>query len=128
MQLMGLDYCCAVTEIGYLAESGTAEAAMREFCRQSWGGPMKEGCTLDAFYVFTGVLRHTKLFEWGDRPAPRGGKYGPEFKQFIKKHSLGAVVESPTRNNRANHENHFLKVYVWAPDAENLKKWWKEHR
>jgi hypothetical protein len=129
MVINNLDGCCAVDEIQDLADHETPESAMRELCRELWGGPYGRVHTKpQAFYVFTGVLRHTRLADFADLPCPREGKYGPNFKKFILANKLGKVVQTVTRNNRRNHENHFLKVYVWAPDEDKLRAWWAANK
>lgn len=121
---LGYTQCCAVREIANLSGHPSALDAMKAFCKQIWdpaynGNPTSK---LHGHFIFTGVVKHTD----GSK-ITRDGKYGPEFAAYIKKHSLGDVVESKAASNRVNHPSHLVKVWVWSPHPVNLKKWYAKN-
>ncbi len=117
--------CCAVCEIGSLSQHKTPVIAMKTFCTLLANGRRYIGTMKNpyGFYIFTGVVEHTD-----NSPAERNFTYGPDFAAYIIKNKLGSVSESVPMINRANHPNHVVKVWVWAPDPENLAKWHAKHK
>lgn len=115
--------CCAIQDIDRLSDHKDARSAMRAFCDQAltsppiFMGPTDRGRTdeISSFYLFTAVVR-------------KGLTYGEDFYQFIKDNDLGEVYQSPTRPNKAWHPDHHNQVYVWMPDKNALKRWWKENQ
>ena len=128
MELRGLN-CCALSEIDRLEDyEGVPEDFITKFCDAlacpiyAPGTFRKVGSTLGepgAHYVFTALVRS------GDGDA---GTYGDELAAYIKKHRLGAVVQSPIRLNRQNYEDHYVRAWIWSPSPNGLKKWWAKHK
>lgn len=123
--------CCAVEELVNLnVYEGKPEEAMRNFCKNHAPSARfhnPKGFTgVAAFYVFSGVVEYRNPKEWGDISKVDQVHYGPDMAAYIKKHRLGVIRESPGRLNRVNHPNHLVKVWVWAPSVEGLRRWWNE--
>ena len=128
MELRGLS-CCALSEIdGLDSYDGDPEEFIDDFCAEfahpqyAPGGFKKVGTTLGdpgAHYVFTALVRS------GDG---NEGTYGDELAAYIRKHKLGAVVQSPIRLNRQNYEDHYVRAWIWSPSPKGLKRWWDKHK
>lgn len=111
---------CAIQDISGLCTHATPEDAMISFCQQSIlqrpkfgrGGGLGRENAVFSFYVFSAAV--------GTRYKP----YGQAFYDFIVKHNLGTVWQSPRRPNKAWHPDHENQVYVWMPDYAVLKAWW----
>lgn len=114
--------CCAVNEIHGLSGYRDPKKAMLAFCeeRQDYGNP---GNIRDpgGLITFTAVVKYKN----SKKPGP---SYGPDFATFIKENDLGEVAESPMAYNRINHPTHGVKLWAWAPDLKNLKKWYKKNK
>lgn len=128
--------CCAAIEINGLDEfKGDSKKAMLDFCVNYDNYDDYYGTTgfsdPGAFVIFTGIVKiddnkydnHSK-----DPYREYGTSYGQSFADFIVKNKLGQVVRSVARRNRVNHPNHFVRVWVWAPNYTNLRKWYKENK
>lgn len=111
--------CCAIQEISGLSETKTGEEAMVLFCQISIQKPVKFGVftankdALYSFYMFTAAV---------GREYP---EYGHGFAEFLKKHALGDVWESPALTNKAFHRDHANQVWIWMPNNEAVRSWWK---
>lgn len=124
--------CCAVMEMSHIADNEGPEEVIREVCENVWGDPYYDPEWDDppsenkpqAFYTFTGVVGYRK----GSDDEGDDTEYAPKLAAYIRKNDLGIVTESPTRYNRTNHPDHRVKVYVWAPSARGLRKWWVERK
>lgn len=116
--------CCAIQEITNLSSHESGEDAMEDFCRQTIGKgyvkfvTRKEEDVLYSFYLFTAAVEHDGSDNWA-------GPYGKNFYTYIKEHNLGECWESPVVPNRAFHKDHSNQVYIWIPDHEALKAWYK---
>lgn len=119
--------CCAMKEIGELDYSGrgtygagkfSAERAMKNFCKQTFADRYG-GYKPSAFYIFSA---HVGYVDTSDMSLT----YGPEFAALIKKHKLGDLSESTPHNNRRVHPDHLVQVWIWCPDEERLKAWYKK--
>lgn len=137
--------CCAVEDIHNLADSASAESAMRDFVQEhisASGGyysyynrcttPSELEVEIPGHVIFTEVVgfqtaagkkRVRRAYE------PKTNGYGKKFAAYIKRHKLGSVVASAVTKNHVNHPDHLVKVYVWTPDikaveALNKKKGW----
>lgn len=118
---------CSFQEIAELRGHTTAEHAMETFCRLNIGKkPMFKGVemcitgSLYAFYIFSFPVKHD------GSPLHASGNRGKEFADFIKKHKLGNVWESPVRLNEVFHPEHSNQLWVWMPDKPVLIAWWNE--
>ena len=122
---MGVEglHCCAVGELYDLSDYNSPMSAMKAFCHfygDYHGDPDDPG----AFIIFTGVVRFTSDSDnYGDDTT-----YGPKFASFIRKHRLGSVVSTKPVRNRNNEPDHYVKVWVWAPNYKELKKWWTKNK
>lgn len=143
MEIVGTA-CCAVMELDYIQDEKTPPDVLSSVCRQiedeqslgsydyQLGRYIRKPVSAlkpSAFYTFTGVERVKKpaVPPSINRGTERTG-YGKKFANYIKKHRLGVLVESPVRANRVNHPDHFVKVWVWAPSEKALNKWWRKHK
>jgi hypothetical protein len=54
--------------------------------------------------------------------------YGPRFAAYICKHRLGTVIVGGTAPNRINHPTHVIRLWVWTPNPDRIKAWWKKHK
>ena len=120
--------CCAMNQIDNLSGHRTAKDAMLDFCERvtddeddGWD-ETPTFSSLAAFYVFSGEVKRTD-----GTKVPLGGKYGPNFADFIKRNKLGSVVCTEAHPNRVNHPKHIVKIWVWHPDLKRLMAWRKKH-
>jgi hypothetical protein len=117
--------CCGVMEISGLSSHKTPKDAMLEvvdgpagWWNTGWG---KYGCA-PGLVIFTGVIRHTDGS--AVRPNPY---YGPRFAAYIRRHKLGIVTVGGTAPNRKTHPTHIIRLWVWNPNPDAIKAWWKKH-
>lgn len=121
MLLQHFNGCCAATEITGLRDHKSGEEAMRAFTHQLWGRNTWVKDTMPgAFYIFTGVWKYNAGAFVAAQPT-----YLQNFLAYIKENKLGAVTGSVIRSNRAVHPEHMDRIFVWAPDHPNLRKWWE---
>ena len=128
MEINGLN-CCALSEIaGLESYSGDPEQFVRDFCEElsfpsySPGGFKRVGTQLGepgAHYVFTALVRGEDSYR---------GTYGNNLADYIKKHKLGVVVQSPIMLNRQNYDDHYVRAWIWSPSPKGLKRWWNKHK
>lgn len=95
---------CSVTQLFDIQIS--SEAAMGKMLYDVRISPLG-GRLLNGHVIFSDVA--------GNRRA------GTRLANYIRKHDLGTVTESPEAYNR--NSTHMIKMYVWTPDAENFSKW-----
>jgi hypothetical protein len=134
MELRGMS-CCTLQEISNLGTgSNSGKEAMEKFCSIVWGKSRRNAYnsliannnSLYAFYVFSSPVYAgggSGYGYYGGRPA--NYNYGDEFAKFIRDNKLGKVVETDAELNEAFHQDHKAKVWVWAPDQQAMKAWWK---
>ena len=141
---------CAVQEIVGVSTYLTSEECMMGFCQQVLGdkgdclsnggysaysyqrgrrnngniGPYTEG--LGENYVFHGVepAPSNKCF-----PKFLGSSgYCSRFATFIMENKLGHVVSGQLVANHRYHPEHRTAVFLWNPDREAVKAWWRAHK
>lgn len=76
---------------------------------------------LYALYVFSGPLGY-------DSNNAENPDYAPKFAAFLKAHKLGEVIASPVVQNDLVHAGRKGQVFMWVPDEDRLKAWWKDYR
>ena len=118
--------CCACQELICLDKGKplSGEKQMREFCNFLYSDYSKRLSDPGAFVIFTGVVKVRK----GSDDDVDDTTYGPTFASYIKEQKLGSIKESVKVINRTNHPDHWVKVWVWAPNFEKLKAWYKDHK
>lgn len=152
----GLEMCyiqgmssCAVQEICYISDDcrnaiDSGKAIMMAFCKQTLGmrpdveknggyalnngngnkpngniGSYTEG--LGESYIFHGVEGY------GSKPPTKLTAYASKFAQFITDNKLGSVVGGEVVNNHRFHPENWVRVYIFNPDREAVKKWWSQN-
>lgn len=98
--------CCGLDEIDGL--NSTPELTLKDICADKYPS-WEDDAMRHAFILFTDV--------WS-----RGR--GRALAAYIKKHKLGIVIQTPHLRKNPNSGNR-IRVWVWAPNENNLKAWWK---
>lgn len=133
--------CCALREFFDIKDCGSPHNTLVEFCKliKNYKGDIADP---GAFILFSGIESITttectcseaELETYGcectsGRDAEEPVGYGSALAAYIKEHKLGTVVGSPAKFNTRNEPTHSDRVWVWAPDFENLKVWWAANR
>lgn len=104
------------------------------------------------FYVFAGVDKVTPSSSFDDEKVYYFADGAPETERdddgyyyhdgglvpygycealwrYIRDNGLGNIVRtSEAQPNKLNHPTHMLRVYVWTPDLDALKKWYTAYK
>lgn len=128
---------CGVKEIDGLSSIDSAIEAMREFCEIVFAKPnnfflsnfVKEPEPLMyCYYLFTAAVYDQKAFtnKVTGKLSRLYSPYGDEFAAFITENKLGQLFGGEAIHNKSFHPDHSNKAWLWAPDREALKAWWKK--
>jgi len=83
------------------------------------------GNEIYSHYIFHGVVKYRE----GSLPDHRySDTAGTSLARFIRMKKLGKVVGSQPEWNRVNHKDHMVRVWVWTPNPDALKKWFAKNR
>lgn len=114
---------CSAQEICNIGTTGAADGlkTLKEFCQKALpyqGGYQK----LYSFYIFSEAIRHDGTAQYSQY-----GNYGKAFAKVLKDLDLGEVLETKIKKNKAFHPDYSNIFWIWGPDEDKLKAWWKEN-
>ena len=122
--------CCAAMEMYGMGTLDDPKAHLLSVCQQIYPDQSRYGMAdlqgqPHAHYVFHGVVKYKD----GTKPDYRYSATAPtNLARYIRLNKLGKVRGSAAEWNRRNHPDHLVRVWVWTPDPENLKKWFAKNR
>lgn len=109
---------CGVIEIMNISSAETPEDIMKVLAPRMLEGLVGTYATDPApFLYFTGVVESPVNL---GHAIDRRDDYGQNLADFITKHGLGVITQTPAVKNWTGNK---IKIWVWAPDYDGLKAW-----
>lgn len=97
--------CCGIREIADLSRAASARVAFNQYY---------------TLVVDHGAFHRYVMFTQANRlDAARRVTYGERFTAYIRKHNLGAVIE--TEENINPNSGNLLKVWIWTVDHDAVR-------